>query len=1112
MNFPRRLVITVSFVSGFFLNQSIAQDSSSKSGIDLLISGQPGVTYSEEYFYHDRMLNDRKVIYIRDDALITLRHNFKNVAAPIAGTSFQPGVNGADGVPGSGDEGIIRYRVDGDLNYGYNWSGSNGGSLPAYSAPFSFSGLTYPGGGSIVGSTGPKPGVEITDKSNFYWRGCLDRSGDEWHLITVADDDHWLASANSAYDSEHWASDGKVFLFVVNPKTPCLSWSSTGDGQFYTTPPKSYFIPKIHDQTTYFDEGGGGISVTIRDINGNRVYYRIVEDVEDSQPAFVNAGDSSVTLSHSDFSVGRQYLQFYYEGREGNIKTRCVVRKPDFPSGVEFHGNLLWKDADGWAEVQSRFGRYPYNSVLNNMKSSNSYHHQSSIDEGYRNGFRTDFSGAAQTNAFVAKVMGIEASASGKSKTYALYAKEALLDNIYAIDPVGFELPHSGSPIPARELIYRGYYDVDSVYSGIIAYDLLISMFRSDQHSDGITPIEDYLIRDYYAAFNVRCLMQMGKFNTAGGGTPTGGGMWEISRRTGGLMAAMAMPSYSTEYYGTSGFDGNTDTYLWTPFPYESYTWKKLYLDNDHPLNGYPNVEQRFGIEEGLFSPEGHFIDRVGYFNFALTGHCVLAAANLIEMYYPGYDKLPNMEAGVIRAKEGSLIGLKNMEGPARYSCITALNGRFEDPALTEATIAWMKGLSGSHEQSEGKSFLRAGVMGFAWYEDDFVAGEGDVTPPSIPSNLRTTYVGGTRIDLEWAEASDDRGVISYRIYVNGSLHGTVSGEENAYPISGLNGSSDYDLQVSAVDAAGNESELSATLNVMTEVFVPSGSKALMLDFGPVSPIGSEANSPGHYTGSVSGEEIYWNVVGTSAGMSGSVSNLKYADGSDATGVSFTYGASSQNLKIISYSAGISSSSVLGSATGSGIYLDASVARDGIWNGSGSNNDYSIGLRVDGLSPGDYELFIMARNTNSGSAGAEMNAYVMTGVSSIAYDYSADDAISILNDSTASWVEGSNYGYFEVSLWEGESLFLALDGAVDTANRGFLNALQLVSTSESSITWGDRSGYPNGDLDTGTSLGWLNVQYKPWVWSYSLERWFYGIEPTVGVGYGTWFFIPTWHE
>lgn len=29
----------------------------------------------------------------------------------------------------------------------------------------------------------------------------------------------------------------------------------------------------------------------------------------------------------------------------------------------------------------------------------------------------------------------------------------------------------------------------------------------------------------------------------------------------------------------------------------------------------------------------------------------------------------------------------------------------------------------------------------------------------------------------------------------------------------------------------------------------------------------------------------------------------------------------------------------------------------------------------------------------------------------------------------------------------------------------------------------------NGDWDSGDWMGWFNVSFDPWIWSYSLERW-----------------------
>jgi hypothetical protein len=432
--------------------------------------------------------------------------------------------------------------VDKDLHWGPRWSGSSAAKLPAYTQAFRFSDLQYEPGVPVVGSTGPKPGVAIDNasKQDFYWRGHLDSYGDEWHVIAVADDDQLMLPSTA--DKERWAGDGKLIHFVVNPKTPCLTLTPVSTGQFYTTPAKSYFVPKIHEQITYLS---GQINIEFNDLSGRDVVLRI------------NGGAWSTnrepfTLSSDVFSNGTNRVD-YWSASPQYVKSRVFVKNPDFPSKGERHGNLLWKDEAGFNTVKSRIQRNPYKWLFDQYRTSSLYNKQDDWDRFGRTGSRKETEGALG-NAFVARMLGNDARWGTRAKSYAQYAKEMVLDH-RTIDPVGHEINHSGEAIPTREMIYRGYYDVNSLYDALFAYDLLIATYRSDQHSGGITPVEDYYIRDTFGDWVVEQLTKDGGWTEQHLYSLNSGGMWDTARKTGSLSVMIAMPTYSTHYYGTSGLD-----------------------------------------------------------------------------------------------------------------------------------------------------------------------------------------------------------------------------------------------------------------------------------------------------------------------------------------------------------------------------------------------------------------------------------------------------------------------------------------------------------------------------------------------------------------------------
>ena len=93
--------------------------------------------------------------------------------------------------------------------------------------------------------------------------------------------------------------------------------------------------------------------------------------------------------------------------------------------------------------------------------------------------------------------------------------------------------------------------------------------------------------------------------------------------------------------------------------------------------------------------------------------------------------------------------------------------------------------------------------------------GTQDVTPPSIPQNLRTTAVASNSVSLAWNASTDDNsGVASYTISKDGIKLATVSG--TTYAATNLSPLTAYTFTVVAGDGAGNTSASSAPLSVTT--------------------------------------------------------------------------------------------------------------------------------------------------------------------------------------------------------------------------------------------------------------------------------------------------------
>ncbi|MGN8769100.1 lytic polysaccharide monooxygenase [Paenibacillus barengoltzii] len=92
-----------------------------------------------------------------------------------------------------------------------------------------------------------------------------------------------------------------------------------------------------------------------------------------------------------------------------------------------------------------------------------------------------------------------------------------------------------------------------------------------------------------------------------------------------------------------------------------------------------------------------------------------------------------------------------------------------------------------------------------------------DTQAPSAPGNL---HVMGTptssSVTLMWSPSTDNVGVTGYRIYRGSTLSVTVSGTETSFTVTGLSAATSYTFTVRAIDAAGNESAASNTVQLTT--------------------------------------------------------------------------------------------------------------------------------------------------------------------------------------------------------------------------------------------------------------------------------------------------------
>ena len=159
-----------------------------------------------------------------------------------------------------------------------------------------------------------------------------------------------------------------------------------------------------------------------------------------------------------------------------------------------------------------------------------------------------------------------------------------------------------------------------------------------------------------------------------------------------------------------------------------------------------------------------------------------------------------------------------------------------------------------------------------------------DTEAPTIPSNLSTSNITKTTVDLSWTASTDNVGVTAYEIFQGASSIGEVTG--TTANITGLTAATTYTFSVKAKDAAGNVSAASNTVNITTLSDVDTEAPTIPSNLSASSitktSIYLSWNAASDNVG-VTGYDVYQNsskitsVTGTSYSVSGLTANTSYS-------------------------------------------------------------------------------------------------------------------------------------------------------------------------------------------------------------------------------------------
>jgi hypothetical protein len=560
-----------------------------KSGISVSLSGVNGADWAVEMTYHDEEIADQ-ILYVKSSVNFSLAHNANNTLA-IDSTSKIARVLGTIVPAGASNGGEIRYKIDRDQQ-AHAYCGPSAKLPPfavAYAAPFNFDMLTYSDAARTrvlgkIGDNGVSYGRSPLATKDRFCYGLRDAFGNEWHVLTYWDNDVPLCAALGVDGGRAEGSDGYCVPVCVNPQTPIIQFFGAGAAQFYTTPLKTYHIPKIWDRTTYLTAGVQLSFVNLT--NRDAVMYCVDGGVWQSWSGAPLNAEALFSGENSTHVLEARC------GASGAVLRRAIVFNPGYPAPAEHHGNMLWADeAERQALIYKLNNVQPFKISYQNCFRSDNWIQGLPASFTDQRGVWRYWPGVVGNALSNALVLAVEGPATPAGSAVAPALKQRLLW-MSRLEPIGFECTIDDTT-PAKDYLSELGQTEEAWVDAAIAYDIAAGFYRSAQHPGGLTPIEEMLVRDGLAKVAKSLLQFRDNYSATNGSGDTHYALgYELSLAA----IALAMPTYKTPYYGVSGGDRQTVNDLkddngkyWNPFPEQGATWYAAATDPWIARPGYPN-------------------------------------------------------------------------------------------------------------------------------------------------------------------------------------------------------------------------------------------------------------------------------------------------------------------------------------------------------------------------------------------------------------------------------------------------------------------------------------------------------------------------------------------
>ena len=149
----------------------------------------------------------------------------------------------------------------------------------------------------------------------------------------------------------------------------------------------------------------------------------------------------------------------------------------------------------------------------------------------------------------------------------------------------------------------------------------------------------------------------------------------------------------------------------------------------------------------------------------------------------------------------------------------------FKKTTVAVVSIAFFLFSYGSYDVTNGPGNVTRYLYSYEILKNVRAQDVGDITPPTVPTNLRAFTFSENWINISWTASTDNVGVTGYKIErcqgagcSSFAQITTVAG--TTYNNTGLSASTSYSYRVRAYDAAGNNSSYSNTASATT---LPAG-------------------------------------------------------------------------------------------------------------------------------------------------------------------------------------------------------------------------------------------------------------------------------------------------